>query len=94
MRSELAGWFGDDYESLEIAATFNLLLNAVNMVQNGVGAALCFRLESPYAHIRYIPLAPRLETGAVLAWKKEQTASAAVSAFLADFSAYAASLSA
>ena len=94
VRSELAGWFGDDYESLEIAATFNLLLNAVNMVQNGVGAALCFRLESPYAHIRYIPLAPRLETGAVLAWKKEQIASAAVSAFLADFSAYAASLSA
>ena len=22
VRSELAGWFGDDYESLEIAATF------------------------------------------------------------------------
>ena len=96
VRSELAGWFGGDYESLEIAATFNLLLNAVNMVQNGVGAALCFRLESPYAHIRYIPLAPRLETGAVLAWKKEQkiASAAGVSAFLADFSAYAASLSA
>ena len=46
VRSELAGWFGDDYESLEIAATFNLLLNAVNMVQNGVGAALCFRLKA------------------------------------------------
>ena len=93
VRSELAGWFGDHYESLEIAATFNLLLNAVNMVQNGVGAALCFRLESPYAHIRYIPLAPRLETGAVLAWKKEQITSAAVSAFLDDFRAFAASLS-
>ena len=93
VRSELAGWFGDHYESLEIAATFNLLLNAVNMVQNGVGAALCFRLESPYAHIRYIPLAPRLETGAVLAWKKEQITSAAVSAFLDDFRTFAASLS-
>ncbi len=93
VRSELAGWFGDHYESLEIASTFNLLLNAVNMVQNGVGAALCFRLESPYAHIRYIPLAPRLETGAVLAWKKEQITSAAVSAFLDDFRAFAASLS-
>ena len=79
-------WRSDDLQPL--------LLNAVNMVQNGVGGCACFRLESPYAHIRYIPLAPRLETGAVLAWKKEQIASAAVSAFLADFSAYAASLSA
>ena len=40
VRNELAGWFGDAYEKIEVAATFNLILNAANMVKNGVGAVL------------------------------------------------------
>ena len=32
VQKELAAWFGDSYEKLEIAATYNLILNAVNMV--------------------------------------------------------------
>ena len=44
VRGELAAWFGDAYEKIEVAATFNLTLNAANMVKNGVGAALCFDL--------------------------------------------------
>ncbi len=82
VQNELANWFGDTYDKMEIAATYNLILNAANMVRNGVGAALCFQLDNRYDDLRFIPLRPRLETGAVLAWKKNQTFSETSSQFI------------
>ncbi len=82
VRNELAGWFGDTYEKQEIAATFNLILNAANMVKNGVGAALCFELDKISDALVFRPLSPELETGTVLAWKKEQRDSPAAEEFL------------
>ena len=81
-RNELAGWFGSAYEKLEIAATYNLILNASNMVRNGIGAALCFDLDNISDALTFVPLSPRLETGTVLAWKKDQTFSPAAEQFL------------
>ncbi|WP_341457494.1 LysR family transcriptional regulator substrate-binding protein [Anaerotruncus colihominis] len=81
VRSELANWFGDDYIHIEIAATYNLILNAANMVKNGVGAALCFRLENISNSLRFVPLSPKLETDTVLAWKKNQIFSPVVEQF-------------
>ena len=40
VQRELANWFGDRWERLQIAASFNLILNAANMVRYGVGTAL------------------------------------------------------
>ena len=82
IRNELASWFGDAYEKIEIAATFNLILNAANMVRNGIGAALCFDLGNLSDEVTFVPLAPTLETGTVLAWKKDQTDSPAAEQFL------------
>lgn len=82
VRNELAGWFGSAYEKLEIAATYNLILNASNMVKNGIGAALCFDLDNISDALTFVPLSPRLETGTVLAWKKDQTFSPAAEQFL------------
>ncbi len=82
VRSELAGWFGDAYGQIEIAATYNLILNAANMVKNGVGAALCFDLEHISDALTFVPLSPRLEMGTVLAWKKDQADSPAAEQFL------------
>ena len=79
---ELAGWFGDVYDRVEIAATYNLILNAANMVKNGVGAALCFDLDNISDALAFVPLSPTLETGTVLAWKKDQSCSAAAERFL------------
>ena len=84
VRNELAGWFGDAYDKIEVAATFNLILNAANMVKNGVGAALCFDLDNISDALNFVPLSPKLETGTVLAWKKDQTYSPAADQFL-DF---------
>ena len=83
VKSELASWFGDYYEGLQIAATYNLILNAASMVERGVGVALCFDLGAAfYEDLCFIPLAPTLETGSVLVWKKNQTLGAATSQFM------------
>ena len=84
VRSELAAWFGAAYENIEVAATYNLVINAANMVKNGVGAALCFDLDNISDALTFVPLLPKLESGTVLAWKKEQVCSAAAAAFLRD----------
>ena len=84
VRSELAGWFGDAYGKIEIAGYFNLILNAANMVENGVGAALSFDFGNISDAVTFVPLFPKLETGTVLAWKKDQSYSPAAEQFL-DF---------
>ncbi len=72
VQRELANWFGDRWERLEIAATFNLILNAANVVRCGVGAALGFDLNLAFDDLCFLPLAPPMETGTVLVWKKDQ----------------------
>ena len=81
VQRELASWFGERWEKLQIAATFNLVLNAANMVRCGVGTALCFDLNTAFDDLRFLPLSPRMETGTVLVWKKDQILTLAVEAF-------------
>lgn len=86
VKNELASWFGDYYEGLQIVAVYNLILNAAFMVERGVGVALCFDLGGAfYEDLCFIPLSPTLETGSVLVWKKNQTLGAATSQFMNDF---------
>lgn len=81
VQRELANWFGDRWERLEIADTFNLILNAANMVRCGVGAALGFDLNLAFDDLRFLPLAPPMETGTVLVWKKDQVLSPVMEVF-------------
>ena len=82
VRKEIAAWFGEAYDRVEIAGSFNLILNAANMVLNGVGAALGFYLADISDELRFIPLSPELRTGTVLVWKKDSAHSAASEAFI------------
>lgn len=84
VKNEIANWFGRYYDKLEIAATYNLVLNAVSMVQNGVGTAICFVADNVFPGVKLIPLYPKLDTGAGLAWKKEQPSSAALVQFVEE----------
>lgn len=84
VKNEIANWFGRYYDKLEIVATYNLVLNAVSMVQNGVGTAICFVADNVFPGVKLIPLYPKLDTGAVLAWKKEQPSSAALVQFVEE----------
>lgn len=84
-RNEFIEWFKDDFEKLNVVATFNLLYNAAILAENGMGhvlaiegladisesSCLCFRL-----------LEPRLETGLNIVWKKYQVFSPAAAVFL------------
>lgn len=81
VREELRGWFGSNFDSLEIAGTYNLLYNAAVMAANGVGAVLCMEHDRTYENLAFIPLSPALETGAVLVWKKNQVCSAVAARF-------------
>ena len=83
VREELRGWFGSNYDSLEIAGTYNLLYNAAVMAEHSVGAVLCMEHDKSYENLRFVPLFPTLETGAVLVWKKHQSCSAAAAHFFA-----------
>ena len=53
------------------------------MIERGVGVALCFDFGAAfYEDLFFIPLAPTLETGSVLVWKKNQALGAATSQFM------------
>ena len=84
-KNAFVDWFKDDFDKLNVVATFNLVYNATIMVEEGIGhvvtldgltntgetSPFCFRL-----------LEPRLETGLNIVWKKYQVFSPAAELFL------------
>ncbi len=84
VQNELINWFNKSPEKLNIVATYNLILNAANMVKHQIGVALCFNLnfDNLYQDLRFIPLFPEIKTGAVLIWKKNHIYSQTMSNFI------------
>lgn len=83
--NELSGWLGREYESLEIAATYNLLFNASLMVEEKVGYALCLDgiiPEYENSLLVFRPLEPKIEAGLNIVWKKYQVFTKASEVFL------------
>ena len=83
VQDALRGWFGPQFETLEIIGTYNLLYNAAVMVKNGVASALATEHDRTYEGLRFIPLRPTLERGAVLVWKKHSACSPVAAQFFA-----------
>ena len=83
VQNELLNWFGSPAEKLRITATGNLLYNLASLARDSGSCVLTLNLACHYDGLRFIPLAPELESGTVLVWKKAQTFSPAVSAFIA-----------
>lgn len=84
VQNELINWFNNSPEKLNIVATYNLILNAANMVKHQIGIALCFNLNLGdfYHELKFIPLYPEIKTGAVLIWKKNHIYSQTMSHFI------------
>ncbi len=83
--NELSGWLRKEYESLNIAATYNLLYNASLMVEENVGCALCLDgiiPEYKNSPLCFRPLAPKIEVGLDIVWKKYQIFTRAAEVFL------------
>lgn len=83
VQNELLNWFGSLAEKLHITATGNLLYNLASLARDSGSCVLTLNLACRYDGLRFIPLAPELESGTVLVWKKAQTFSPAAAAFIA-----------
>lgn len=84
-KNEFTGWFGEDFDKLDIVTTFNLIYNAAIMVEAGAGYAVTIDKladTSDKSSLCFRPLKPRLESGLNIIWKKYQIFSPAAELFL------------
>ncbi len=82
---EVANWFGDYYENLNISGASNLSTNAALLVRAGIGYALSVEGAMPFleqSEVTMVPLYPTLTATSVLAWKRQQPFPAVMSRFL------------
>lgn len=85
VQSELASWFGEYYEGLNVVFTSNLSTNGAIMVSNGLAYSLVIEGAVPFwdqTKIVYRPLSPVLTTTSVLAWKRGQPFGLAATKFI------------
>lgn len=85
VQSELANWFGSEYQHLTVRFTSNLSTNAAVMVRQGLGYAMVIRGSLPFHDehdIVFRPLSPALGATSVLAWRRQQPFSLAATKFI------------
>lgn len=85
VQSELASWFGDYYENLDVVFTSNLNTNGAIMVESGLAYSIVVEGAVSFwdqAKIVYRPLRPALTATSVLAWKHRQPFSLAATKFI------------
>lgn len=78
-------WLKDDYEKLNLVATYTLLYNASLLVKDDIGCALCLDKiisTSDGSELCFRPLKPKLEARWHVVWKKYQVFSKAAEVFL------------
>ncbi len=85
IQNEITNWFKNNNEDLHIVATYNLISNAISLVEHQIGSVITIE-GSLYNHdqqnIKFIPFDPPLETGVVFTWKKQRMFSPAFSKFI------------
>ncbi|UWD48432.1 LysR family transcriptional regulator [Clostridioides difficile] len=85
VKNVISGWSGQDFETFDIVATYNLVYNASLMVDEGIGYALCLDKlinTTGNSNLCFRPLEPRLEAHLNIVWKKHQVFSKATKIFL------------
>lgn len=85
VQNELANWFGESFQNLHVLFTSNLPTNGALMVRKGLAYSLVIEGAVPFwdkNEITYRPLYPELSANSVLAWKKGQPFSLAVTKFI------------
>ncbi len=83
--SEFLDWFGEEFENINITATYNLVYNAAKMVEAGIGYAITLDKlinTGSNSDLTFRPLSPKLESGLDIVWKKYQIFSPAAKLFL------------
>lgn len=82
VQQELERWFGPYAQQIRVAACGNLPYNMTQLARADMGAFLTIKLRCRYDELRFIPLSPPLEASTVLAWKKSEAFSPAVSGLI------------
>lgn len=91
IQSELANWFGKDYEHLNVAFVSNLHTNAAIMAKHGLGypitvrGTMSFWKEDALVHRE---LFPKLSMSTVIAWRRNIPYSQAVLKFIEEINAF------
>ncbi|AZK47961.1 LysR family transcriptional regulator [Paenibacillus lentus] len=85
VQHEIANWFADEYVNLHIVATYNLISNIVNLVENGMGTAIC--IEGALGirdsdQLCFRPFYPELNFGTIIVWKKHKILSQTSARFI------------
>lgn len=85
VQGEIANWFGDHYDRLQVLFTSNLPSNSSVIVHNRLAYALLICGSIEYwdkTKITYRPLEPELNAACVLAWKRQQPFGMAAEKFI------------
>ncbi len=85
VQSELSGWFGREFEKLNVLFTSNLPSNSSVMVHHKLAYSLIIQGSVSFWDQEKIicrPLSPALTATSVLAWKRQQPFAAAAAKFI------------
>ncbi|HCJ07741.1 MAG: LysR family transcriptional regulator [Lachnospiraceae bacterium] len=91
VQSELANWFGKDFDKIQIAFTSNLGTNAGIMVANGLGYQVSIEGAAKYWREDLLVqrrLYPPIIANTVIAWRRNIPNSQAVNKFIEEINAY------
>lgn len=88
VQNEILNWFGEYRDKMEILGTYNLLYNAAALANSSGGGVICIDLFQKLDDLIFVPLAPSLETGSVLVWKKYQILPPVTAQFIQSFKQY------
>lgn len=85
LKNELSNWLGSYFNERQVLFTSNLSTNSALMVQHGLAYSIVIEGAIPFwdkEKIAYRPLSPDLTANSVLAWKRQQPFSPAVTKFI------------
>lgn len=91
VQSELANWFGKDFDKIQISFTSNLGTNAGIMVANGLGYQVSIEGAAKYWREDLLVqrrLYPPITVNTVIAWRRNIPNSQAVNKFIEEINAY------
>lgn len=85
VQNTLRHWFGDDYDKLNIVATYDLAYNVKFMVENNLGYALGLDnlfYDGDESNLCFRPIESYDQIGTIFIWKKHQLFSRAATKFI------------
>lgn len=91
VQSELANWFGKEYDHLQIAFTSNLLTNAAMMAKRRLGYPITVKGAMKFwkeENLIYRELSPKLHMSTFIAWRRNIPYSQAVMKFIEEINAF------